>query len=45
MNLIRQFNYFLYEYVETRIPETTEQVDKFVEEYYENFKKAVELGE
>lgn len=45
MNLIRQFNYFLYEYVETRTPETTEQVDKFVEEYYENFKKAVELGD
>lgn len=44
INLIRQFNYFLYSYVERRAPKTIEQLDRIVEEYYENFQKAVELG-
>ena len=44
INLTRQFNYFLYSYLERRDPKTIEEVDRIVEEYYEVFQEAVELG-
>ncbi len=44
IKLIRQFNYFLYSYLERRAPNTIEEVDGIIIEYYEAFKKAVELG-
>lgn len=44
ISLLKSFNYFLYAYLEKKNPQTLEEVEKIIKQYYSNVERAVKLG-